>query len=261
MNKLLISALLALLVMLCGSVQAQDQGQGPAVMKVTIFDYDGAEVDMERRFRARAKLFRELNPEAAMILLRDEIAGEKTGDFRVHTYYPSLGYFAQAQGRLATSDEWQAMQAARGRATAGGGGTYESLTRVVVPSLRNAPPETPVEGEVDPPGVVHVILFTHAGEEADLIDNFKARQAIQAKINPQARLSLLKDEIAGGAIDRYRIHAFYPSVGYFAASQGRERTSEEWQKSQANRAGRSSSRVYEGLSRVVVGPPARRGGG
>jgi hypothetical protein len=94
-------------------------------------------------------------------------------------------------------------------------------------------------------------VFHYDGSEESLIANVTKSQALYAKINPEAAMRVMKDELHGAAINRYRMHIYYPSLGYFAAAQGRERASEEWQAHLASRGG-SSSRTYEGLSRVVV---------
>lgn len=103
------------------------------------------------------------------------------------------------------------------------------------------------------PGVTQIILFDYDGDEAMLVENFKKSQSIYKKINPEATMRLLYDEIHGGAVGRYRIHIDYPNVSYFGTAQGREHDSEEWQ---SHIAGRTSRRTYEGLSRVVMAPAA-----
>jgi len=92
----------------------------------------------------------------------------------------------------------------------------------------------------------------YEGDEADLVAQMKASQAIYAEINPQAGIRLLYDELHGAAIGRYRLHIYYPSLAYFAEAQGREQMSEEWQAQRQN-AGGGTTRTYEGLSRVIVG--------
>jgi hypothetical protein len=77
-------------------------------------------------------------------------------------------------------------------------------------------------------GVLQMILFDYDGDSAELAENFKARQAIYADINPEATLRLLYDEIHGGAVGRYRVHIGYPNLTYFAEAQVRERASEDW---------------------------------
>lgn len=98
-------------------------------------------------------------------------------------------------------------------------------------------------------GVLQTILFNYEGDETALAENFKQRQAIYAKINPEARIRLLYDEVHGSAVGRYRIHIHYPSLTYFAQAQAKERDSKEWQ---ALAMGNATTRVYEGLSRVVI---------
>jgi hypothetical protein len=123
---------------------------------------------------------------------------------------------------------------------------YEGLSRVVVPPLNS--PAAPTGNSL---GVIQVILLHYDADEAGLVEEFRKSQAVYAKINPEASMRLLFDEIHGGAVGRYRIHILFPGLTYFAEAQGRERASEEWQELRRN--GRiSSTRTYEGLSRVLV---------
>jgi hypothetical protein len=217
------------------------QGGAPGVMQMILFDYEGDAASMAENFKARQEVYAEINPEATLRLLYDEIHGAAVGRYRVHIGYPSLGYFAEAQVRERASDEWKAL--AMGDATTR---VYEGLSRVILPPV-NTPPE-PSGGA---PAVVQIILLHHEGDEADLVEDVKKSQAVYAEINPEAGMRLMYDEIHGGAVGRYRIHIYFPSLAYFAAAQGREMASDEWRQLAENR-GVSTTRTYEGLSRVVV---------
>jgi hypothetical protein len=219
-------------------VPAQD---GAGVTQLILFEHTGEPAALVQNFKARQKVYADINPEATLRLLYDEIHGGAVGRYRIHIGYPNLGYFAEAQVRERASEEWQAL--AMGEATTR---VYEGLSRVVVPPLNS--PAAPTGGAL---GVIQVILLHYDADEAGLAEEFRKSQAVYAKINPEASMRLLYDEIHGGAVGRYRIHILFPSLTYFAEAQGRERASDEWQDLRRN--GRiSSTRTYEGLSRVLV---------
>lgn len=104
----------------------------------------------------------------------------------------------------------------------------------------------------NPPGILEITLFDFDGDEATLRERFKGAQMIQAKINPEARLTLLVDLAHGPAINRYRIHAYYPDFAYYARAQFNERNSEEWQALLERRREGSAKRTYRGISRIVA---------
>ncbi len=103
-----------------------------------------------------------------------------------------------------------------------------------------------------PPGIVVIVLFDYDGDEAALRERFRGAQQIQAKINPEARLILMVDIAHGPAVNRYRIHTYYPNMAYYAEAQSREHNSEEWQEMLEMRRKGSATRTYVGISRVVA---------
>ncbi len=237
-----IAAMLAITLVSPTDVQAQS-GNGPGVTQVVLFEYDGDPATLAENFKKSQSIYAEINPEATMRLLFDEIHGSAIGRYRIHIDYPNPAYFGAAQGRERMSEEWQAHMGGRTSSR-----VYEGLSRVVM-----APLAPPTRSDSDRgPGIVQIILMRYEGDEADLVEQMKASQAIYAKINPEASVRMMYDELHGGAIGRYRLHIYYPSLTYFAEAQGRERMSEEWQ-AQRQRAVQGTTRTYEGLSRVVVG--------
>jgi hypothetical protein len=214
----------------------------PGVTQIILFDYDGDEAALVARFEKRQALYAQINPEASMRLLYDEIHGSAVGRYRLHIDYPNVAYFSAAQGRERSSEEWQAGNSDRASTR-----VYEGLSRVVLDPLRPPVPDASSPA----PGVVQVVLFHYDGDEAELIAQMKESQAIYAEINPEASMRLLYDEIHGGAVGRYRLHIYFPNISYFGQAQGRERMSEKW-RAQAQTRGTKSHRTYEGLSRVVV---------
>lgn len=101
----------------------------------------------------------------------------------------------------------------------------------------------------DAPGVSHIILLD--GDEVVLAEAFAKRQALYKEINPDVSMRLMYDEVHGSVVGRYRLHIYFPNPAYFAAAQGRERSSDELKALRKTRSG-NSTRVYEGLSRIVV---------
>lgn len=236
MKKIFTAAITTIALAITAGVSAQE---APGVVQMILFDYDGDPAAMVEDFKARQAIYGDINPEASLRLLFDEVHGGAVGRYRIHIDYPSLAYFAAAQGREASSEEWQSL-------SMGGSTTrvYEGLSRMVQGPAGAPPPPG------DTPGVVQIILLRlDDGTEADLAAQFQKSQAIYADINPEASMRLMSDEIHGPSVGRYRIHVYYPSLAYFAAAQGREMASEEWrQRIQPGLA----TRTYEGLSRVVV---------
>jgi hypothetical protein len=101
------------------------------VVHIIRFDYDGDEAELVERVKNTQAIFAEINPEASMRLLYDEIHGGAVGRYRIHIRYPDIVYFGQAQRRESASEELQASRQARGAASTR---TYEGLSRVVVSS-------------------------------------------------------------------------------------------------------------------------------
>lgn len=233
-----ISTLVALLLL---PLVAIAQG-APGVSHIILFDYDGDEVALAETFSKRQALYKEINPDVSMRLLYDELHGAAIGRYRIHVNYPSLVAYAAAQAKEQNNAEWQATNPGRSSMR-----TYEGLSRVVVPP-QGAPA---AGGSGKGPGVVQVVLFDYEGDEAALAANFAKSQEIYADINPEASMRLMYDELHGSAIGRYRVHIYFPNLAYFAAAQGRERGSEELKALRKTRSGKTT-RVYEGLSRIVV---------
>jgi hypothetical protein len=233
-----ISSLIALLLLPLIAV-AQD---APGVSHIILLDFDGDEAVLAEAFEKRQALYKEINPDVSMRLLYDELHGSAIDRYRIIVNYPSLVDFAAAQAKERNNAEWQASRPDRTSTR-----TYEGLSRIVVPPL-GAPK---AGGTGKGPGLVQIVLFDYDGDAAELAAYFVKSQAIYAKINPEASMRLLYDEVHGSAVGRYRLHIYYPNPAYWAAAQGRERSSEELKALRKTRSG-NSTRVYEGLSRIVV---------
>jgi|GEM_PF-1490127 len=236
MNKFLYAFLMVIVCSIPMGVSAQSAS---GVMQMVLFDYDGDTAELVKNFKARQSIYAKINPKASLRLLYDELHGAAVGRYRIHIDYPSLVYFAEAQVRERASKEWRSL--AMGGATTR---VYEGLSRVVL-----NPASAPSAGD-GRPGVVQVILID-SNDGAALEEAVKKAQAVYAKINPEASMRLMYDELHGAAIGRYRLHIYFPSLDYFAAAQSREMASEEW-RALRQRDPESSMTVYEGLSRVVV---------
>ena len=239
MKKLVVALFSGLVLALSSVAIAQDV---PGVTQIILFDYDGDEAELVKNFKNRQAQYEVFNPEARMRLLYDELHGEAIGRYRIHVDFPSLGYFAEAQGREKTAG-WSAQNPDKKSVR-----VYDGLSRNLITPVN---PPGPRGDDVKGPGLVQVVLFRYDGDEASLVANISKSQALYAKINPDASMRVLKDELHGAAANRYRMHIYYPSLSYFAAAQGREKSSEEWQALAAGRGG-TTNRTYEGLSRVVV---------
>jgi hypothetical protein len=236
MQKYLLILVMASMFTLPTLVSAQD---GTGVLQILLFDYEGDEATIAANFKKRQAVYAKINPEARIRLLYDELHGSAVGRYRVHINYPNLKYFSDAQANERNSKEWQALS--MGNAVTR---VYEGLSRQVIPALGRP-------GSADAAGVVQVILLRSDDSEAAIVADIKKSQAVYAKINPEASMRVHYDEIHGAAVGRYRIHIYYPSLAYFSESQRRERNSKEWQQLAQSRTA-STTRTYEGLSRVVV---------